>query len=499
MQFPKNAKIAIIGANGAGKTTLLNIMCSFEEYDSGDVIIPKDCIVGYLPQNPCENPKTTILEECISGNKNLCDLQEQLNTALLNIADDYDAYEKVESKFSQNGGYALEAEAKGILVGLGFENEQFEQNPKSLSGGWRMRLELAKMLINNPNFIILDEPTNHLDLPSLTWLEQYLKSFRGTLLFVSHDKDFINNLADMVIHISNGNINSYKGSFDSFLCQKEEKEKMITKEKESLKKQQDHLQVFVDRFRAKASKAKQAQSKLRLIEKLKQLENRLDIDDTSKRATFKIALEKQSGKIVVDIKDASIGYSPDNILSRNMNLRIIRGNKIAIIGANGIGKSTLLKSIVGKIPFISGECQVGANVSIGYYAQDQLDMLDPKLNALENVLQLSPTINHQQARTLLGCLLITKDDVKKTVGVLSGGEKSKVAIAALLAQKDNFLILDEPTNHLDMSSAEALSEALETYEGTILMVSHNRSFINSFATHIYKMDKHNKAELICCQ
>lgn len=171
MQFPKNAKIAIIGANGAGKTTLLNIMCSFEEYDSGDVIIPKDCIVGYLPQNPCENPKTTILEECISGNKNLCDLQEQLNTALLNIADDYDAYEKVESKFSQNGGYALEAEAKGILVGLGFENEQFEQNPKSLSGGWRMRLELAKMLINNPNFIILDEPTNHLDLPSLTWLE----------------------------------------------------------------------------------------------------------------------------------------------------------------------------------------------------------------------------------------------------------------------------------------------------------------------------------------
>ena len=497
-QFPKNARIALIGANGVGKTTLLNIISGFEEYDSGKIIIPNNCVIGYLPQSPCENPKDTILDECMSGNLKLCEMQEKLNKALENIADDYDTYEKVEQEFSNSGGYALESEAKGILCGLGFENEQFYDNPLNLSGGWRMRLELAKLLINNPNFLILDEPTNHLDLPSLTWLEQYLKSFRGTLLFVSHDRDFLNNLSDITMHISNGNINVYPGDFDSFLTQREEKARHTQKERESLKRQQDNLQAFVDRFRAKASKAKQAQSKLRMIERLKELESRLDVEESEKKATFKIKIEKQSGKVVLDIKDASIGYG-DNILNKNLNLRIIRGNKISIIGANGIGKSTLLKSIVQEIPFLSGECHIGTNVSIGYYAQSQLDILDPKLDALENVLKLAPNINHQEARTLLGSLLITKDDVKKMVGVLSGGEKSKVAIAGLLAQRDNFLILDEPTNHLDMSSVEALSEALANYEGTILMVSHNRAFINSFSTHIYKMERHNKAELFSCE
>lgn len=497
-QFPKCAKIAIIGANGAGKTTLLNIMCGFEEYDNGDIIVPKDCTLGYLPQSPSETPKPTILEECVSGHIKLSALHKKLDESLLNIADDYDTYEKIEKEFSDNGGYALEADAKGILVGLGFENEQFNSDPKTLSGGWRMRLELAKLLINNPNFIILDEPTNHLDLPSLTWLEQYLKTFKGTLLFVSHDREFINNLADMVMHISRSNINVYKGDFDDFLGQKEEKQRMVLKEKESLKKQQDHLQAFVDRFKAKASKAKQAQSKMRTIEKLKTLEERCDVDENERKANFKIEIEKQSGKIVLDIKDASIGYSSSCILSKNLNLHINRGDKIAIIGANGIGKSTLLKSIMGEIPFLSGEFNLGANVTIGYYAQSQLETLDPKIDALANVLKFAPNINHQQARTLLGSLLITKDDVKKIVGVLSGGEKSKVAIAALLAQKDNFLILDEPTNHLDMSSVEALSDALSNYEGTVLMVSHNRAFISSFATHIYKMDKHEKAELFSC-
>lgn len=498
--FPKNTKLGIVGPNGAGKTTFLNILTSLEEYDSGEIIVPKDCVLGYLPQSPCENPKPTILEECMSGHLKLCALQEKLQNVLKEMEENYsdevyERYEKIEKEFSDNDGYALESEAKGILVGLGFETSQFDESPLILSGGWRMRLELAKLLLNEPNFLILDEPTNHLDLPSLTWLEGYLKSFKGTLLFVSHDRDFLNNIADKIVHISNGTINIYTGDFDDFVEQREAKTELAQKQKEAIKKKQDQLQDFVDRFKSKASKAKQAQSKVKMIDRLKQLEERIDVDDGDKKPTFKMEIEKQSGKIVVDITDGTIGY--ENVpLNKNLNLQIVRGSKIAIIGANGIGKSTLLKTIVGEIPLIDGTLKPGTNVTIGYYAQSQLEILDPKLDALENVLRLTKDINHQQARSILGCLLITKNDVKKPVGVLSGGEKSKVAIAALLAQKSNFLILDEPTNHLDMSSTEALANALSEYGGTILMVSHNRSFINAFATHIFQMDKTKKAELI---
>lgn len=498
--FPKNTCIGVVGPNGAGKTTFLNILTGHEEYDSGEVVVPKDCILGYLPQSPNENPRESILDECISGHSRLCVLQDKLHGALKRLSEDYSDeayadYEKVEAEFSDNGGYALEADAKGILVGLGFETSQFTASPLELSGGWRMRLELAKLLINDPNFLILDEPTNHLDLPSLSWLEGYLKSFRGTLLFVSHDREFLNNLSDQIIHISNGNFKVYNGDFDSFVEQREANAEFAKKQKESLKKKQDQLQSFVDRFRYKASKAKQAQSKMKMIEKLRQLESRLDVEESDQKPVFKMAVEKQSGKVVLELKNGAIGY--DGVLiSKGLDLRIIRGSKIAIIGTNGIGKSTLLKTIVGAIPLIAGELKLGNNVSIGYYAQSQLDVLDPKLDALENVLKLTKDINQQQARAILGCLLISKDDVKKPVGVLSGGEKSKVAIATLLAQKSNFLILDEPTNHLDMSSTEALSNALNEYDGTILTVSHNRSFINSFATHVFSMDKSRKSELI---
>ncbi|GHS91993.1 multidrug ABC transporter ATP-binding protein [Alphaproteobacteria bacterium] len=499
-QFPQNANISLIGSNGAGKTTLLNIISGLEEYDDGQIIIPKDCVLAYLPQSPCENPKESILQECVSGNQKVCALHAQREQALKNMTEayseeTYDAYEKAEKEFADQGGYALEANAKGILAGLGFDNEQFEQRPQSLSGGWRMRLELAKLLLNDPNFLILDEPTNHLDLPSLTWLEQYLKSFRGTLLFVSHDRDFLNNLSEITLHMSKGLLRVYNGDFDSFLLQKEERAKQVQREKESLQKKQDHMQAFVDRFRAKASKAKQAQSRLKMIEKLKQLESGLEAEEATKSAQFKMIVEKPSGKVVFDIEDAAIGYEGKK-LNQHLSLRIMRGDKIAVVGANGIGKSTLLKSIIGEVPWISGVCTIGANVTIGYYSQDQMDVLNKEKDVLENILLLAPHVTQAQARSLLGNLLITKDDIRKPVRVLSGGEKSKVALAALLAQKNNFLILDEPTNHLDMSSVETLAAALETYDGTVLVVSHNRAFINSFATHIFKMDKDKKAELI---
>ena len=491
--FPKNTNIGIVGANGAGKTTLLNILTGLEEYDDGEVIIPKDCALGYLPQSPNKNPQETILDECISGHATLCKLQQKLHQALKDISENYsdelyEKYEKIEAEFSDSGGYALEAKAKGVLTGLGFAASQFDKSPLILSGGWRMRLELARLLMNEPNFLILDEPTNHLDLPSLTWLEGYLKSFCGTLLFVSHDREFLNNLSDQIIHVANGNVNVYNGNFEDFVEQREMRSEYAQKQKDALKKQQNHLQEFVDRFRYKSSKAKQAQSKLKIIERLKQLEERIDVEETDQQPVFKMTVENQSAKVVLDLKNVAIGYNGIT-LNKNIDLRIIRGNKIAIIGSNGIGKSTLLKTIIREIPLISGEMQLGNNVSIGYYAQNQLDVLDPELDVLENIMTLTKDINQQQVRAILGCLLISKNDVKKPISVLSGGEKSKVAIAVLLAQKSNFLIFDEPTNHLDMSSTEALSNALNEYNGTVLVVSHNRSFINSFATHIFSMDE----------
>ena len=499
--FPDNSKIAIVGANGVGKTTLINILIGLEEYDSGEIITPKDCIVGYLPQIPCSNPKKTILEECLSGNKKLYNLRNEVNNLLKEMSSNcteelYNKYLLKEENFNHLDGYVFESNAKSMLLGLEFSQNQLEKSPLELSGGWRMRLELAKMLMNYPNFILLDEPTNHLDLPSLIWLEGYLKTFDGTLLFISHDKEFINGLADKVMHIQRGFINIYNGNFNDFLEQKEAHDAMMQKQKEAINKKTNQLQAFVDRFRYKASKAKQAQSKLKLIERLKQIENRINLEDNNKLPVFKMEIEYPSSKMVIEMKNGSIGYNENNTINKNINFKIMRGWKVAVIGTNGIGKSTLLKTIVKQIPLISGQLSFGNNLKIGYYAQNQIDTLNPELNAVDNLLSLVPDINIQQARTVLGNLLITSEDINRPIAVMSGGEKSKIAIAALLISKNNFILLDEPTNHLDMSSVDVLANTLSEYQGTLMVVSHNRSFINTFADHILQMDKTKPAELI---
>lgn len=496
--FPQGKRIALVGANGAGKTTLLNIISGLEDCDSGQIITSKDYVVGYLPQELIHGSDNTIVEECISGAGRIFEIKHNLDKALAELEAGYTEeiylrYEQLEDQFKKEGGYALESKAKKLLAGLGFKNEQFDLSPATLSGGWKMRLELAKLLLREPDFLILDEPTNHLDLPSIIWLEGYFKRFRGTLLFVSHDQDLLNRLAQITLHLNNGILTPYTGNFDSFLEQYEANQAMRVQQLKTLQKRSAQVERFVEKFRASASKAKQAQSKLKMLERLKSLENNINVDQDAAEIAIKIKIAQKSGLDILELENCAIGY--DKVLSQKINLHIMKGQKIAIIGSNGIGKSTLLKSITALINFLEGSCRLGYNVNTAYYAQDQLDYLLPEVSVLENVMNINPDLNHASARALLGKFLLGGQEVFKPVKVLSGGEKSRVGLACLLAKEANFLILDEPTNHLDMSSTEILANALINYEGTVLFVSHNRSFIEEVATHIFVMTQDGKSML----
>jgi ATP-binding cassette subfamily F protein 3 len=496
--FPEGEHIALVGANGVGKTTLLDMITGLEEWDDGQIIKTANLKLGYLPQEPNPSPLPTILEECMQGASWLYALQTKRDTILQQMETSYSEelfyeYEKIEAAYLQQGGYALESEAKKFLHGLGFSAAQFDENPKSLSGGWRMRLELARLLLNKPNFLILDEPTNHLDLPSMIWLEDYLKTFEGTILFVSHDQDLLNRLSSFTLHLQGGNLTPYKGNFDSFLEQRELNQMQNAAEAKNIQNRYAHIEKFVERFRAKASKASQVRSRLKMMERLKALENNIQQEESLEEISLELKVQEPSGRQVLTLKEASIGYNKP--LSKGLNLKIERGQKVAIIGANGIGKSTLLKSIMGHLPFLQGELTLGHNVQVSYFAQDQLDFLELKATVLENVLASNSTVSEREARSLLGGFLFQKDDVFKKVSVLSGGEKSRVGLCCLLMQKGNFLILDEPTNHLDMSSASILAQALSGFDGSLLFVSHNRSFINQVATHIFAMTASGRSRL----
>lgn len=496
-QFPVSKKIAIVGDNGTGKSTLLNILCGLEHADSGEVLRANDCSLGYLPQEPNQNPKNSIVEECESSNKRLLKLHEKMNAALLELEKNSDektlkAFEEAETQYNVEGGYELRSKAEKILIGLGFDKTQLLKSPKTLSGGWRMRVELAKLFLINPDILILDEPTNHLDLPSLAWVEKYLESFQGTLIFVSHDRHLLNRLANHTVHIAWGHLYSYAGNYDFFLEKQLETQEIALKTYKNLKEKRDSLQVFVDRFGAKATKAAQAQSKSKMIAKLEKEMETLALPRKESSIHFELPPPPSCDRAVIDIENGSIGYA--NPLCKNIELHLEKGQKIAVIGANGIGKSTLLKSIVGVIPPLGGNFRISSRAHIAYFSQDQLEYLAPQQTVLENLLSLT-AIGEREARSILGAFLFQGEDVFKPISVLSGGEKNRVGLACILAKKANLIILDEPTNHLDMKSIECLKEALKHYQGTLLFVSHDRDFIDSLCSHVFVMTKDSQTRL----
>lgn len=496
--FPEGERIALVGANGAGKTTLLNIIAGLEAPDDGNILKPSNVRLGYLPQEPNQSPQASCLLECQSGSTKLFNLKSQLDS-MFNDQNSrtvdpsaMEKYSNAQTQFETEGGYRLEADATVILRGLGFSKEQCEASPLSLSGGWRMRLELGKLFLNKPDFLILDEPTNHLDLPSLAWVEKYLTNFKGTLLFVSHDQELLNRLPSITLHLKNGSLTQYRGGFDSFLSEKELRESQNIKHRARLESKRKDLEQFVERFGAKATKAKQAQSKMKMIERLRALESVTDLPEEERAMAIQLPAPSPSGQVPLLVDSLEIGYS--SRLAKIPKLEVERGQKIAVIGANGIGKSTLLKTLSRITPALSGDFAFNDRVNLAYFAQDQLEYLDPKASILDNLLNASD-ITEREARSLLGGLLFRGDDVYKLVSVLSGGEKSRVGLACILAKKSNFLLLDEPTNHLDMSSVAALSMALESYSGNLIFVSHNRTFINTICSHVLVMLPDGRAEL----
>lgn len=491
-QFPEGERIALVGPNGVGKTTLMNIVCGLEEADGGKIGIPSGMKLGYLPQEPCLNAAPTIMEECQKARPEVLKLKAEIEAIHLKMETDYSeavmhAYEEAESQFRQLGGYELESDAGSILHGLGFKTSDFNRSPKEFSGGWQMRLELGKLFLMKPDILVLDEPTNHLDLPSMVWVEKYLQSFQGTLIFISHDRSLLNRLSTVTLLLNSGRLWAFKGNYDRLMQQWELLNADAEKRHVNLAKKKAQLQEFVDRFGAKASKAAQAKSKEKQIAKLGNEQNAILSIKKGPTVQFKFPEPPPVEKVILNVKDAEVGY-PDLSLIDSLNLALEKDQRVAVIGANGIGKSTLLKSLASVIPLLSGSVNLSGRARLAYFAQDQLDVFDSSLTIMQNLTQYA-NVSERDARGILGSFLFSGDDAFKEFGVLSGGEKNRVGLAGVVALNPNLMLLDEPTNHLDMDSTDQLIETLKGYKGALILVSHNRQVIEALCPQALVIEK----------
>ncbi|HEY0795978.1 MAG TPA: ABC-F family ATP-binding cassette domain-containing protein [Acidisarcina sp.] len=488
-----NERTALVGANGTGKSTILKILAGLDGLDYGTVQRAKGMTVGYLPQDGLSLSGRTVFDECLSVFAELQSMEAELEALYSQLAEldhesaEYqvaaDRFSDIDSHFRAHDGYALDAQVGIVLGGLGFSKEDWLRRTEEFSGGWQMRIALAKLLLQKPDLLLLDEPTNHLDLETRDWLENYLRNYPKAYVLISHDRYFLDVTVNKIVEIWNKGMHVYHGNYEKYLTQKAERRLQLESAYKNQRDQIEHLETFINRFRAQATKAKQVQSRIKELEKIV----RIEIPEEEKAIHFTFPQPPPSGRTVVEVTNLGKAYGPKQVLS-DVNFTIDRGDRIALVGANGAGKSTLIRMLSGQEPPTTGTLKLGHNVLAEYFAQNQYKVLDPSARMLDDISNTAPRVSQTELRSLLGCFLFSGDDAFKTLGVLSGGERNRYALARILVSPANFLLLDEPTNHLDLRAKDVLLEAVNSFSGTVIFVSHDRYFIDRIATRVLEVE-----------
>jgi ATP-binding cassette subfamily F protein 3 len=486
------SRIGLVGANGTGKSTVMKILAGLETLDYGSISRAKGISAGYLPQDGLTLSGRSIFAECMAVFDDLHDMEKEMEALTASMSEldhgsaEYaavaDRYQRLEHEFTARDGYTLEMEVGKVLTGLGFHRDDWTRHTEEFSGGWQMRIALAKLLLQRPNLLLLDEPTNHLDLEARNWLEEYLGSYPNAYVLISHDRYFLDMTVKRIVEIWNKKLHFYAGNYDQFLTAKTARKEQLESAYKTQRDRIEQLEVFINRFRYTATKAKQVQSRIKELEKIE----RIEIPEEEKTVHFSFPQPKPSGRIVAEFSNVAKRYG-DHPVFANVNFMIERGERIALVGVNGAGKSTLIKLLASAESLSAGEYKLGHEVQPDYFAQDQYKELDPEARILDDLGELSRASTQTELRSLLGCFLFSGDDVFKRIGVLSGGERNRYALLKMLLHPANFLLLDEPTNHLDLRAKDVLLEALMKYTGTVVFVSHDRYFIDKLATRVFEI------------
>ncbi|HEY1903242.1 MAG TPA: ABC-F family ATP-binding cassette domain-containing protein [Terracidiphilus sp.] len=486
-------KTALVGANGTGKSTLMKVLAGLESLDYGGLQQTRGMSIGYLPQEGLRLAGRSVFEECLTVFDELRDMEHEIErlagqlAVLDHTGPEYQSaaerFSMLQERFHALDGYALDAQVGGVLTGLGFGKQDWARQTDEFSGGWQMRIALAKLLLAKPNLLLLDEPTNHLDLETRNWLEDYLKNYPFGYILISHDRYFLDVTIDRTVEIWNKRLNIYQGNYTKYLSQKDERRIQLESAYRNQRIQIEHLEAFINRFRAQATKAKQVQSRIKELEKIE----RIEIPEEEQIIHFKFPQPPPSGRTVVDAENLSKSYGSKQVLT-STNFTIERGDRVALVGVNGAGKSTLIRLLTGDEAPTAGHVKLGHNVVSEYFAQDQYKVLNGDARMLDDISRAALKVPEQALRSLLGCFLFTGDDVFKPLGVLSGGERNRYALARILVSPSNFLLLDEPTNHLDMRAKDVLLEAIAAFSGTVVFVSHDRYFIDRLATRVLEVE-----------